>query len=328
MYRRQSLLLIALLTGLLVACNTASPGVTSVAIVGGDRALEPGDQTLLSALVVASAGIDTAVTWSVDDSSVATVSGDGTLVAQTVGDATVTATSVADATKSDSIAVSIALDPASPQKVDATLIPPTGAEPIIGVALYFQEGLTIAAASFTEVMEGLYFGPVGAVSQDGSTELILPDTTDVPEGLMATAATFLPIVAEFTGCSLTASDAAVRVTYGSSLFESMNGVAVLTITGADPAIAVDAPLDPDTYDEEDLLSVGHLAWVYAEEPVTVQATGAGCTADTTDLIVDVSLEAGWNQLTWEYVLGETDLESITLRNSDGEPVYIVPAPFI
>lgn len=328
MYRRILLALTLLLAVALTACNTATPGVSTVEVVGGDRSLEPGELTLLSALVVASTGIDTNVTWSVDDVSVATISADGALVAQDVGSTTVTATSVADTNKSDSIAVTVAVDPANPEKVDATLLLPSGADPVLGVALYFQAAMpTITAATLTEVMEGLYFGPVGSVAADGSAELLMPDTADVPSELLRTATSFVPMVEDFADCSLTASDASVGVTNGDFLFSGLtSGVAVLAASGAEPAYPINAPIDPDTFTEEELLSVGHTIWVYAEGAVTVETTGAGCTSGTKDLNVDVALEAGWNQLTWDMEFDEIDITSFTLRNSDGEPVYIIASP--
>ena len=324
MFRRITLSLALLLAVLLAACNTATPSVTAVAIAGGDRTLEPGEQTLLTALVAAGTGIDTGVTWSTDDADVATVSADGTLVAQDLGTATVTATSVADTSKSDSITVTVAVDPASPQTVDATYVPGDTSEPALGAALFFQPEVLIASASFTEAMEGLYFGPVSQISASGEVQLALPDTTDVPDELLGTAEDFLPFVADWTDCSLTASDPSVGVTFTGMLLSGLpNGVAIFTIDGAHPVLVTDTALDPDDMSEAALLDAGHTVWVYAEEAVTVEATGAGCTSEPTDLIVDLELAAGWNQLTWEFEVGETDITSISLRNSDGEPVFII-----
>lgn len=312
-----------LLAFVLAACNTATPRVTAVEIAGGDRTLEPGAQTVLTALVAAGSGIDTGVTWSSDAAAVASVSADGTLVAHDLGTATVTATSVADTSKSDSITVTVAADPASPQTVDATYIPSETSLPALGAALFFQPGPVIASASFTEAMEGLYFGPVSPISATGELQLTLPDTTDVPAELMGTAEDFLLFVADMTDCSLTASEPSVGVTFAGMPLGLTNGAAIFKPDGAMPALVTDAPLDPDDMTESAIVGVGHVFWVYAEEAVTVEATGAGCTAVPTDLIVDLELDPGWNQLTWKFELDETDVTGISLHKSDGVPVYLV-----
>lgn len=330
MFRRPTLYLTLLLAAALAACSSAPTGVTVVEIVGGDRALEPGDQTLLSAYVVASAGNATTVTWSSNDDSVATVSSDGTLVAMVVGTATVTATSVADTSKTDSITVTVATDPASPQTVPATYAAAEGTEPALALALYFETEVMVASpASFTEVMEGLYFGPVGSIGADGSVDLVMPSTEDVPAAIMLTAETFTSVIDALADCDLTASDPTVAVSRVEPSTPLGNpGVAAMSLSGARPTIVTDEPLDPDTFTELELMATGHPTWVYAEEAVSVEAAGLGCTSGSVDMVIDLDLAAGWNQVTWDFGLDGATVNSVTLRNSDGEPVYITDVEVI
>lgn len=326
MFRRTTLSLALLLGVLLAACNTATPGVTAVEIVGGDRALEPGEHTVLSAVVTAASGIETDVTWSIDDPGVATLAADGTLVAQDVGTAIVTATSVADTTVSDSVNVTVALDPSTPQTAQGTYIPGDHPTPALGVVLQFQGFATeLGPVSFTDVGGGTYFGPLAPIDADGAVDLVLPDPTDMPADLMGTAATFLPTLATFEGCTLTASDPDVGVTFTAFSLVAVPGAYVVAVDGPRLALLTDAP-PPEEPSLEDILLAGHPTWVYAEEAVAVEAIGAGCTVDI-DVIVDLELEAGWNQLTWQLgVEGPEEslaVTSLTLRHSTGEPVYVV-----
>lgn len=327
MPRRFARLLPLLLLAAVTACNTAPTGVTSVEILGGDRSLEPGAETVLTAYVTASAGHATTVTWSSSDAAVAAVSNDGLVTAVAEGSATITATSVADTSKSDSITVSVEVDPAAPQTVDATYIGSDAMPPVLAVALYFEDTEPVAMpVSFTEVIDGLFLGPLSSIGADGTVELILPDTTDVPAQIMRTASDFVDITAAFADCELTASAAAVGVSFlGLELVLSNPGVAALTIEGAHPFLVTDAPLDPDEFTEEDLLSVGHPTWVYAAEAVSVEATGAGCTGGAEYLVLDLDLQAGWNQLTWDVEFDGVDVLGFTLRHSDGEAVFLVDA---
>lgn len=185
---------------------------TSVEILGGDRSLAPGAETVLTAHVTASAGHATAVTWSSNAAAVATVSADGLVTAQAEGTATITATSVADASKSDSITVTVEVDPAAPQTVDATCVGSETSERPVALAMVFTNMDPVATpASFTEVSDGLFFGPVSSIGADGTVELILPDTTDFPAELMRTASDFVPFLDGFGDCQLAASDATVGV---------------------------------------------------------------------------------------------------------------------
>lgn len=326
MFRSTTRSLAFLLAVLLAACNTATPGVTAVEIVGGDRALEPGEQTVLSAVVTAASGIETGVTWSIDDAGVATLSADGTLVAQDVGTAVVTATSVADTTVSDSVTVSVALDPATPETVQGTFIPGEYPTPALGVMLQFQGFSTeLGPVSFTDAGGGTYFGPLAPIQADGTVELVLPDPTNMPSDLMGTAVTFLPTLETFDDCTLTASDPDVGVSFTAYSLIAVPGAYVVAPDGPRPAVLTDAP-PPEEPSLEDILLAGHPTWVYAEEAVAVEATGAGCTVDL-DFIVDLELEAGWNQLIWQLgVEGPEEaieVTSLTLRHSAGEPVYVL-----
>ncbi len=76
---------------------TVNPIVKSVSISDDAITLYEGDTATLTATVYPDDAVDTAVTWSSSDETVATVSSDGVVVAVGVGEATVTVTSVDNA---------------------------------------------------------------------------------------------------------------------------------------------------------------------------------------------------------------------------------------
>lgn len=79
------------------------PEVVSVFITGGERSIQVGGSTTLSALVAVKGGASTAVAWSSSDPVVGTVDSTGVVRGLVAGTTTVTATSVLDNTKSASV---------------------------------------------------------------------------------------------------------------------------------------------------------------------------------------------------------------------------------
>lgn len=106
--RWQAPLLLLLLAGL-VACGQApSPSdarVTGVTVSPASIGLEVGATRTLSATVSGTGAIDTTVTWSSDDETVATVDATGTVTALAVGNAVLTAASNQDPAKEGSAQV-------------------------------------------------------------------------------------------------------------------------------------------------------------------------------------------------------------------------------
>ncbi len=90
----------------------AEPSVTSVTITNGDQALLVGETASLVAEVAVVNGAPETVAWSSDDDAIASVDADGVVTAVAAGTATITATSTFDATKSDSVTVTVAVEPA------------------------------------------------------------------------------------------------------------------------------------------------------------------------------------------------------------------------
>ena len=317
------------LLALVTACGPTISGVVSVQILGGDRSVPLGDHVLVSVLVTAGSGTDTAVTWSTDDATVATVDADGIVSAVAGGAATITATSVADATKSDSIVVTVAVDPEAASTVDASFSAPVGFPPALAAGMFVLDVATLGPTSFTEIEEGVFIGTTAPIGADGSVTVTLPAHADIPDELFGTAGTFLMQVTDLADCSLNASAPAVRVM--NAVFEliTVPGVGILTAEGFVPAIATDAYIDISLPDIETVYASKFQTWVYSEGAVSVHTEGSGCATVGNAFDVDVDLVEGWNQLSWS-ILIDTDTDMLTgfsLRNSTATEVFLTPLPF-
>ena len=319
-----------LLLAIVTACGPTISGVVSVQILGGDRSVPLGDHTLLSVLVTAGSGTDTAVTWSTDDAGVATVDADGILNALSGGSATITATSVADATKSDSIVVTVSVDPEAASTVDGSYSAPVGFPPALAAGMFVIDVATaFGPTSFTEIEAGVFIGTTAPIGADGSVTVTLPAHADIPDVLFGTAGTFLVQVTELADCSLIASAPAVRVM--NAVFELLTvpGMGVLTVDGFVPALATDTYVDLSVADMQTLYASKFQTWVYSEGAVTVHTEGSGCETVGNGVDVDVDLVEGWNQLSWGIVV-DTDTDTVTgltLRNSTGTELFLTPLAF-
>ena len=109
MVRRSLFVLVLLvLVVVLVGCPTTDvPFVSGVVIDQGDIVLQVGETATLSATVTAAFGASTAVEWSSEDESIATVSDEGVVSGVAEGEAVISATSSFDDSRSASIAVTV-----------------------------------------------------------------------------------------------------------------------------------------------------------------------------------------------------------------------------
>lgn len=126
--RSVSVLAVVIAVGVLVGCRTAPPPtVSGIVIEQGDVELVVGATLSLSVRVTATGGASTAVTWSSDDASVASVTDEGVLTAASLGVAAVTASSSFDPTVATSVVVSVVADEADDDVV--TLVVPVAPLP-------------------------------------------------------------------------------------------------------------------------------------------------------------------------------------------------------
>lgn len=112
MVHRSLLVLLLFVLVLMGACGDGSgpaPAVLSVSIDQGEVTLAVGASATLSATVSAVGGASTAVEWSSDDASVASVSSAGVVTAVAEGESVISATSSFDDSRSASIAVTVVL---------------------------------------------------------------------------------------------------------------------------------------------------------------------------------------------------------------------------
>ena len=324
-------LLALLLATALVACGQAPSVLSTVQILGGDRTVPVGTQLLLTPLVSVPGDAATTVTWSSSDDEVATVTAGGLVTAHMAGAASITATSTFDADIDDTITVTVTPDAGAAFRVEGTASVFEDAAPPIGVALVLIDDmpLNVLSSSVIEIFDGGYLGPVSPVAADGSFTLVLPPGADIPQTVFAPADDFVTLLRSVDACGLEASDASVAVTALFSQFElwHMPSIAVITADGFQIAFNTDALIETGGEGEPDLQDFRYLVWVYAQSAVDVTSTGAGCDEGGFVYGVDVSLEAGWNQLGWSLSYDEIadDFTGMTLGNSDDD-VYVLGFP--
>ena len=94
-----------------ITVTVAPPSVTSVTIDQGNKSVLVGGNVQLTATVAALGGADLSVTWSSDDTSIATVDASGLVTGVAAGQAHITATSNFDNTKSDTVTLTVATAP-------------------------------------------------------------------------------------------------------------------------------------------------------------------------------------------------------------------------
>ena len=210
-------------------------------------------------------------------------------------------------------------------------------EPALGAALLLGTGTDgVTEGSVVEVYDGFWLAGATLVDDDGGFQVQLPDGVDLPSDVMAPASDLIErIFVDFDEpCVPMTSNATTTVTsvafieLSTELF-TVPGLTMLTASGA--ALSVATPVEIDLDDEDiDIIDVTYLTWAYADAAVDVATPSGGCVEsnglDTVALVIDVSLEAGWNQLGWRFAVepdGPGELLTITLTNDDASPVYLV-----
>jgi len=263
--------------------------------------------------VTAASGGDTTVSWSGSDQTVATVDTDGVLTALALGSTTVTASSTADSSKSDAVAITVVPNP-SVRQVQLN----TGNMPILGAGLVLlTETAPLVTAAFVEFLPGVYAGPVGPVNEDGSVGLVFPSGTALPDDAIHPVSDLIMSLDVVFGCELTVSEPSVNVTQVSP--GPSSNVYLLLADGMFPALVTDTPFDYTAEFEEEFLSKAFISWVYSDGDTTV-SLAQDCIAGTTEVVVDLTLKSGWNQVAWHIEVDPDDDEvaSFTLLNDDSE----------
>ncbi len=319
------------LVALLAACGGPSiQGVASVEVAGGDRSVTLGHGTLLTATVVAGSGVDTAVTWTSSDESVVRVDASGLVTTHSLGSATVTATSVADSTRSDAVVISVV----APTVTDdgaflATLNLTAGTAPVLAAGLLLVDD-TPAPLAVVELFPGYWSGPVGPVGSDDTVVIQLPPAVDLPESVMAPAGEFLLNIGLMADCELVATVPTAHVTYARIGSFATPGVVLYGSEGAIPGMVTNIPVffgAPPALDVLEALEV--VTWLYADAATSITTTGTDCLDPDymQTLSVDIDLDAGWNQLSWRFVLDETDaITGVALGASSVDEYFITPIP--
>lgn len=120
---KSRILFALLLSALLAACGSPSPGpggpaVQSVTVSPATASVQVGETAELTATVSVTGGASQAVTWSSSDDSIASVDSDGVVTGVAAGSATITATSVFDENRSGSAEVTVTAE--APVTVDCS----------------------------------------------------------------------------------------------------------------------------------------------------------------------------------------------------------------
>jgi hypothetical protein len=207
----------------------------------------------------------------------------------------------------------------------------TEGDPALGAALLLGTGPELVKkGSVVEVYEGFWLAGATLVDDDGGFQVQLPDGDDLPASLLVPASdlVFLPFASFDEPCVLDTSNATTNVT-AATLVEvfALPGIAMLTASGA--ALSIATPVEVDLEGATTLFDIELLTWVHADGAVDVATPSGGCVEtdgdDTIAFIVDVALDAGWNQLAWSFDLEEVGLGealTVTLRNDDAAPVFV------
>lgn len=245
----------------------------------------------------------------------------------------------------------------TPQRVAGTATAFDGATPVsVGVIMSVLReplgppdddlGLLEPARASWPIVDlgsGIFAGAFVPLEADGSFELSLPLAEEVPEALYRSADAFVQRVERIDGCTLVASDPAARATgtYGfldvliddpdevfRLFFITTNLIALGTdgmlvgIVSVDPWIVV----DPAGADPEPVVA-GTVTWVHADRAFDAVSAGT-CSADGVTLDVDVRLDEGWNQITWQLLEGGV----LSLRSRDAEAdvhvLFVDPADLL
>ena len=152
---------------LVVACNGTDVPVRAVLSVSIDQtavSLAEGETTTLTVTVEVTGGASQAVTWSSNDTTVATVAG-GVVDAREAGVATIRATSVEDGTKTDAVTVSVT--------------------PVVGADTGVIEGaVSVGAVSSLGASGDLQVVPVGTVGSAVGADGALGGAAFVPGELI------------------------------------------------------------------------------------------------------------------------------------------------
>lgn len=329
MARRIIRLLPLLLVALVTACGgPVLTGVGSVEILGGDRSVPLAATALLTPLVTAGSGVATTVTWTSSNEAAGIIDDGGVLTAVGLGSTTVTATSTADATKSDSVIITVDQPTLADGAFLATVSMSPGAPPAVGAALSLLDSSPPVVTSLSTVIDigsGLYSGPVSPMNSDGTVVVKLPLGSDLPDETFATASEFLYNLEGVAGCSLVASAPTVRVTEAGFEIVTVPGVILYTADGSIVAMATNMPIDLGTPPEPEVLAdLEFLTWVFAEAPVSINTSGAGCATATPAVGVDIDLAQGWNRLAWSLEMNAVthDIEGISLGHSSTTDVFV------
>lgn len=308
-----------LLVVLLAACGgPAIQGVASVEILGGNRSVPQGATTLITPKVTAGSGVDTTVTWTSSDPSIASVADDGVVTGLLLGSVIVTARSNADVTVSGVVTIEVVVPAGT---VRATWAQPDFPRPVLGAGLLMASSDAITTAAMIEIDPGVFLGPVSPIDEDGGINIQMPPLEDLPAELFQPATAFVSGVDAFPDCTLIADQPGVLVTTVVSEtlpFLTLPGVFLVTAEGTIPVAVNDASFDLDTITPAELYSHPFIVWVYTQGDVSVQSSGAGCSiAAGVDFAVDVDLATGWNQLAWEYDWDAVSLDvtGVRLANS-------------
>jgi hypothetical protein len=209
---------------------------------------------------------------------------------------------------------------------DAQVVPLGVSFLMLDDAIVYKFGLSDAvdALGFIEAFDAFYLTEIETLAE-GAFEIAIPDGDDIPVGAMVGAADFVANTRQFVACTVEASDDDALVSvhtfaYGDE-FVTLPGIVVFFFPGMAFSILTEEPVDMVNDVPSDHAFV---TWVYADRAVDV-TSGAGCGDVDHDIVIDVSLAAGWNQLSWTIVDGGLDPDTLILQNSDADEVYVMPA---
>lgn len=324
----QRLLSVCLLVVLAACGGEVIQGVVSVEVLGGDRTLALGSSTVLTAHVVAGSGVDTGVTWESTNGSVAQVDASGFVTVLAVGSTTIRATSTADTTRSDAVVITVTTPTvAQDGAFVASVIMPLSAPMAVAASTVFfdEEPIEITSAAVTQIDANLWAGPITPVGADDAVIITLPSPADLPDVLLTDAESFLRPVNLMTECELEATVPTAKVTRADMGEIAMPGVLLYTVEGAVLTMVANQPLDLFGPAPVPFATLEFMTWVYADTATSIHTTGDDCSVGSTPISVAIDLVAGWNQLSWTFILDE-ETEAVTglaLGNSDTTDLHIM-----
>lgn len=157
-----------------------------------------------------------------------------------------------------------------------------------GASLLLIDADSLVVSSLIEAVPGLWSTPIVPVATNGSFRIQLPTHAELPASLLKPATQLFRTVS-----SVCTTQSEVADARGTQLFLAgtyLPSVSFYTTGYSMPAFTTDRPPDPTTW------ITNFVSWVYSTADNRLTAAAGDCSFEGMDVLVDLTLQAGWNQV--------------------------------